>query len=331
MRRFGRKAAGGVTPLIILAGLALLSPAPAPAMGPAGVEGSSSLAVGGHQVAVAGRLGVGWLTGESTESVYETATGRKLSELVWDLDSILMLNAGASIAPTPWLRLNADLWLRLNDGSGAMDDYDYLLPGYGYTHWSHSEVELNEGYIVDLNAAFPVLRRGDAELDVLVGYRRDAWEWDAKGGTFVYSLETLRDTVGTFPDGATGITYEQWYDVPYLGVSLCSRLARLTLSGRVVYSPLVSANDKDTHHFRDLVFEQDFDTTTMFGFELGLGYDLTTALALQGRFQYQQYDEAQGSTTITDRATGARYVYGGDAAGTEHESSLLSLGLQYSF
>ena len=34
---------------------------------------------------------------------------------------------------------------------------------------------------------------------------------------------------------------------------------------------------------------------------------------------------------ITDRTTGARYFYGGDAAGTEHESGLLSLGLQYTF
>ncbi len=99
----------------------------------------------------------------------------------------------------------------------------------------------------------------------------------------------------------------------------------------MLYSPFVSANDKDTHHFRDLVFEQDFDSTSMFALDLSVGYDLTSALALQARFQYQQYDEAQGSTTITDRTTGARYFYGGDAAGTEHESGLLSLGLQYTF
>ncbi|NLB07691.1 MAG: omptin family outer membrane protease, partial [Desulfobulbaceae bacterium] len=61
----------------------------------------------------------------------------------------------------------------------------------------------------------------------------------------------------------------------------------------------MSANAKDTRYFRDLVFEQDFDSTTMFALDFAIGYDLTSALALQARFQYQQYDEAQGSTTIT--------------------------------
>lgn len=331
MQRSSRQAAASVTAVMTMAALVLLTPPPVRAMGPGSTEGSGTLALGGHQLEVSGRLGVGWLSGESTETVYDTGTGRKLSELVWDLDSVFLLNAGASIEPTPWLRLNADVWFRLNDGSGSMDDYDYVLPGYGFTHWSHSEVDLSEGYIVDVNAAFAFHRRGDTVFSALAGYRRDAWEWDAKGGSYVYSVDRLYDTVGTFPDGVTSITYEQWYDVPYLGLGFTSRLAQLRVSGRVLYSPFVSANDKDTHHFRDLVFEQDLDSTTMFALDFAIGYDLTSALALQARFQYQQYDEAQGSTTITDRATGAQYFYGGDAAGTEHESGLLSLGLQYTF
>ena len=127
MQRSGRQAVAGVTAMILLAGFALLTPVTARATGPGSAEGSATLAVGAHQVAVAGRLGVGWLSGESTETVYDTETGRKLSELVWDLDSVFMLNAGASIEPTPWLRLNADVWFRMNDGSGSMDDYDYVL------------------------------------------------------------------------------------------------------------------------------------------------------------------------------------------------------------
>ena len=331
MQRAIRQAAYGAATVIILAGFAVLTPASAQAMRPASATTTTGIALDGHPVAVSGRVGIGWLTGESTETVYDTATGRKLSELVWDLDSVFMLNAGASIEPTPWLRLNADVWFRLNDGSGSMDDYDYVLPGYGFTHWSHSEVELSKGYLIDVNAAFAFYRRGDTVFSALAGYKRDAWEWDARGGSYVYSVNSLYDTAGNFPHGITSITYEQWYDVPYLGLSFTSRRAPLTLSGRIIYSPFVSANDKDTHHLRDLVFEQDFDTTTMFAVDVGVGYDLTEALALQARFQYQQYAEAKGSTTITDRATGARYNFSGDAAGTEHEAGLLTLGLQYTF
>ena len=169
MQRSSRQAAASVTAVLIMAALVLLTPPPVRAMGPGSTEGSGTLALGGHQLEVSGRLGVGWLSGESTETVYDTRTGRKLSELVWDLDSVFLLNAGASIEPTPWLRLNADLWFRMNDGSGSMDDYDYVLPGYGFTHWSHSEVDLSEGYIVDVNAAFAFHRRGDTVFSALAG------------------------------------------------------------------------------------------------------------------------------------------------------------------
>ena len=109
MQRSSRQAAASVTAVMTMAALVLLTPPPVRAMGPGSTEGSGTLALGGHQLEVSGRLGVGWLSGESTETVYDTGTGRKLSELVWDLDSVFLLNAGASIEPTPWLRLNADV------------------------------------------------------------------------------------------------------------------------------------------------------------------------------------------------------------------------------
>ncbi len=101
--------------------------------------------------------------------------------------------------------------------------------------------------------------------------------------------------------------------------------------GRIIVSPLVSAGDEDTHHLRNLRFEGDYDYSSMFGIDIGLGYNFTPNLALTAAFKYQNYEEADGDTVITDLATGAQQQVTGDAAGVDHSSSMVSVGLQYRF
>ena len=58
MQRSSRQAAASVTAVMTMAALVLLTPPPARAMGPGSTEGSGTLALGGHQLEVSGRLGV---------------------------------------------------------------------------------------------------------------------------------------------------------------------------------------------------------------------------------------------------------------------------------
>jgi len=295
-------------------------------------EGETTINVQQHIIKVSGRLGIGRLDGEAKELVYDTSTGGTLSELTWQLEDVWMLNAGLSITPASWIKINADLWVKLNEGSGAMDDYDWFVSGWDWTDWSHHEdTDLTEGYIIDINAEVPFYSYGGTVFSGIIGFKRDSWEWEVRGGDYAYSINAFRDTSGSFPAGELGITYKQWYDVPYLGVGFFSRLTNMSFSGRFIASPFASANDEDTHHMRDLLFEEDFDTTFMWSIDLAASYYFTPQFALTGMFHYQKYDEAKGSTTITDLVTGEKYYYAGDAAGTDHTSHLLTLFLEYTF
>lgn len=294
-------------------------------------ESNTTIQIQQEVVQISGRLGLGRLSGESIETVY-TDTGHKLSELTWQLKDVYMLNAGVSVSPISWLTINADIWFKINDGNGTMDDYDWMIENFQYTHWSyHDDTDLTEGYMIDLNVAFAFYQHNKTTFSALLGYKRDNWEWVARGGSYVYSTYALYDTVGVFPAGEKGITYNQWYDVPYIGLAFQSNLTNISFSGRFIVSPYAMAGAEDTHHMRNLFFEDDFDPTTMWAVDLGARYNFTPQLALLGAFHYQRYNEAKGSTTITDQVTGARRYIGGDAAGTSHTSNLLSLSLLYNF
>ncbi len=284
-------------------------------------------------IIVSGHIGAGYLSGESTESVYDTAaSGYKLSELTWRLRDVFMFNAGISVQPATWLKLNGDIWIKANDGNGSMDDYDWFVEGRDWTHWSHhNNVELSEGLMYDLNVEFPFYRFDQATFSALIGYKHDHWEWKTRGGSYIYSTYALRDTIGTFPDDEPGITYEQTFGVPYVGLAFAARLEKATLTGRLIGSTLVKVEDVDHHHMRNLLFENDFDTGSMVSFDLGGGYNLTDQLSLLAAYHYQIYYETKGSTKVTDLLTGETQNFPGDAAGTDHQSDMVSLSLRYTF
>jgi outer membrane protease len=52
-------------------------------------------------------------------------------------------------------------------------------------------------------------------------------------------------------------------------------------------------------------------------------------LSLFGSFSYQKYFEAQGASTMSDYTTGEVSHFGGNAAGMDHQSMLLTLGLKF--
>ncbi len=327
------KNTGSILLFFAICGLAIINHQDCPAATGQQVQGSTTLNI--HKpVIISGRLGVGYLTGQSYENVYDTDTGRKVSELDWDLSSVFMLNGGVSVQPFSWLKLNGDVWVKINDGSGDMVDYDWLVEGLDdWTHRSYStDVDLNTGYMIDVNAEFPVLNLQGTNISGFVGYKYDNWEWEARGGTYIYSTYYLRDTIGSFPENEKGITYEQWFHVPYIGIGFNTELTRAFLSGRIIFSPFVQAGDEDHHHMRNLLFEEDFDNGTMIGIDFSGGYHITEQFSLLGSYHYQKYNEVKGDTTITDLTTGRQLAYiPGDAAGAEHYSHLFSITAMYSF
>ena len=278
------------------------------------------------------RFGLGYLTGEAREYVYwPQRGGHKASELIWKIDSMYMAGIGGSLRPLDGMSINADLWFALGDGDGHMEDYDWLVIGSDWTHQSiHDNTDVTSGLMFDLNLEMAAFSAGSMDFTGLVGYRRDNFEWEARGGSYIYSTSSFRDTVGTFPAGELGITYEQTWDVAYFGLGLKGDFDRIHFNAKVIYSPFVSGEAVDHHHMRDLVTNDDFSSESMWALDIGIGYDISDALALNIAYFYEQYDTMTGDTEWHYNDIG-RVVNITDGAGADLETSMFSMNMTYSF
>ncbi len=309
-------------------GLGLLLPLGAQAgMWAAPMAGNTSGT--GLSMAFQGSLGVA--NGEAKEHVFDYESRgqsrRQLSRLDWDLKNVAM--GGGSLSVRLWdrLALNGGLWLALSEGSGEMDDYDWLdVRSSEWTHYSLSDVDVTEGYLLDVNAAWKLMQMHGFSTHVLVGYKQDGWTWEDRG---VYLLYPEFGYVPYPLDGENMILYEQEFRMPYLGANVDWSRGAFTLSGYVKWSPIVEGTDWDEHVAREMSFKETFEGGDM----LGLGAEARYEFA-QGTFQgvyvsaavdYQQIDRMIGDMVIRDEATGQSGVET-DAAGVENRYWMISLG-----
>ena len=168
-------------------------------------------------------------------------------------------------------------------------------------------------------------------FSALARYRRNAWEWDAKGGCYV-SRWTDCGASAPFPTIACSMTSGQWYDVVLGLVSQVVRRSCECLTRSSTSFHHVRQRQGHPHHFRDLVFGR---TSTRPPFSPSSSLSATTSprpgppapLSVPA-----DCDKGSRVDAITDQATGAQYFYGGNTASTEHESGfLLAWAYQYTF
>lgn len=282
-------------------------------------------------------VSMGLLNGRSGEYVYLALPGYKISQLDWDVSNVRMMGIGGSLRVNDRLRFNADHWRSVDEGDGTMDDYDWLYVGLDWSHWSRSEdtrvLDLSN---TDVNAEVTLFEfpQNDTAISALLGYKQEGIEWQAVGGYGIYSVGGYRDTSVVFPNVPV-ITYEQRFDSPYIGLGLRSTGGRadlpIVLSAGIRYSPWVQGNAVDIHHLRALKFEDEGDGGKWMAYDVKIDFHVAQNLAVNLAYSSQTYDEIKGSTTVTDLATGAVFLYPGDAAGMDHSSSMISLGLSYAF
>jgi plasminogen activator len=278
-----------------------------------------------------GNMGAGYLTGEAHETVYwPSNNNHKASELTWDIDSLYMLGIGGSVQLN-WIKLNANIWLNIGDGDGYMEDYDWLEPGMAWTDRStHDNTDVTSGVMFDTNAEMSVLSTEQVTIFGILGFRHDSFEWEARGGTYLYSVYGFRDVEGTFPHGTLGVTYEQTFDVPYAGIGVNANLDKLHIGAKLTGSIFVSGESVDHHPLRDLVVYDEFSNETMWAFDVGVSYDITNAINLKIAYAYERYESMTGDARWDyDREGYSQTI--SDSAGADLETSLLSLAMSYSF
>ena len=308
---------------------ALLPASPSGAAEIKKVEKESSIHINQNVVVVSGRMSLGLINGVSNELLYVQWLNHKISELNWDIDGVFMMGLGGSVAPLPWLKLNGDVWFKLNEGNGSMEDYDWLFLGEQYTLYSRTDnLDLKRGIKYDLNADLIFYNHPESKSKFFgtVGFKHDTWKWEGTGGYYNYY-----GWVGNFDDVPV-IVFEQNLYAPYVGLGFSSSLSTtpLTFSGRIIYSPYTYGDYKDQHLLRDLVFEADFDSGTMFGVDVAGAYNFTDAFSLKLSYQYENYNEMKSRFTVTDVTTG-EVTHSEQDAGMDNYNGMVSLTAQYTF
>jgi plasminogen activator len=285
--------------------------------------------------AVGVSLGAGLLNGQAREKVYDVESGQKISQLNWSMKQVPTLHLGVKYQPVNWLSLDLNGWTRVAKGDGHMKDYDWLEDDRSdWSHYSdHPDTQVSKAWQADVAATAWALKRDDLALGMMLGYQRNQFGWQARGGRYTYSSgEGFRDDSGEFPAGQKGISYQQTYDTPYVGLVGLYHFRNWTLEGKFKYSQWVRARDHDRHHVTGVSYDGDYGNSgRMQSLAVALSYRVTPQLSLRAGVDHQVYAEAKGSTLIKDAHTGERLRIAGDAGSQSAMTTMSTLALTYAF
>ncbi len=190
----------------------------------------------------------------------------------------------------------------------------------------HDNTSVTKGLIFDINTEMTAFSNDQVRLTGILGFRRDNFEWEARGGTYVYSVNGFRNTSGTSPDGQLMISYEQIFEVPYMGIGIEGDFDRVHLGVKLIGSIFVSGQAIDHHHLRNLVVYDNFSNENMWGIDVAFGYDINDRIGIEAAYKYEKYD-----TTGKPEFQSETPVDVPDVIGADLYFSMVSVALIYSF
>lgn len=283
-------------------------------------------------VHISGEVSGGYLSGLAHEMVYEHGLrGHRetVSQLDWQLENIFMLGGKASVRILDRLSFNAAMWLAVTEGSGEMRDYDWLVDGASeWSDFSLSDVDVTEGYAFDMNVSVDVIRWQAVNVFVLGGYKQSGWTWEDSGRYALYTVDRWRDTRFDL-HGDNMITYEQEFQMPYIGAGVDIQWRGLTVSAYGIFSDWVYAYDWDDHWARELRFEEEFEDGRMYGFGVKATYQFQGGFFVSGAFDYQKNKLTVGDMYVTENGTD--WYWDKDVAGIDNRVSMFSFAAGFVF
>ena len=257
----------------------------------------------------------------------------KVSQLIWNVSNITMLNAGFGVRMSPSYKLSVNGRFAVTKAIGVMDDYDWTYTNRDWSDWSHHEdTKITEATGFNINLDYKLLGKNRTKLLFRAGYKEDTWAWESRGGTYIYSsTNQFRDSSGTFTPGKLVISYRQQFRAPYLGFKFESLMNKWRIDFEYDYSDQVSIEATDRHYLRNLTFTDSFEKSTMNAYKLGIGYQLAKNFDIHFLYDVQVYDEARGNTVTTNDISGAVTATCSNCAGADNSSNAWSIGTTYTY
>lgn len=280
----------------------------------AGIAGDHPAAA--DDEAVTATLEGGVMRLRATESVYVGSF--KLSELDWKSTNVPVLRGTIAVNITPEWQIRAEARIAgLGKGDGHMTDYDWVPPYYTDTTkagWSdqsqHDDTSLDHYRAANVEVLRKFLDDRAQSLSAGFGAGYTDLQWTARGGTFVYSANGTRDTIGSFTPGVRGASYRQQIPTAYALVEGAQKFGGLSLEGGLRGGVMFAGRTTDEHWLRDLSVTDTFDPAPTFGMSLALSYDLTRSAAAYLRGSYDYVNLGRGPSTYRDNAAGTAVTYG---------------------
>jgi omptin len=279
------------------------------------------------------------VNGMADEIVYDG--GKKMSHLEWDIKNLKMLSLGFNSELSDGFGARIKFSNAINGGNGGMVDYDWIgKDPYGndydgnknhasWTDRSISDVKIQKAQQFDIAGSFNLYKD---EFKFNLGYKYDRFKWRDYGISYIYSDNGgFRNYVGNF-NGERGITYEQTFNTPYIGLEYQKELFDKKIYGNIFgnYSNLVYARDTDIHHQRNLKFDGYFKNGKYYNLGANIFGKVKENIYLGVGYEYVYYPENQGYTIIKDLATNESYK-NEDSAGIINKFSKVSISLKYNF
>jgi plasminogen activator len=244
---------------------------------------------------------VSHVTGSAHEYVFVNDGAYTLSRLDWQIKDVNTVNAEIGVRLTPWVAFKLAGSTILGDGQSEMDDYDWLLKGRDWTHWSNSpHTIVTDANRADVSGNLTLFRHPNFSLDAIGGVRWNQWGFEAYGGHYNYTDTTkpgaFRDLMGELPNDQPGIKYKQNLVTPYLGMQLNVMFDRFAFEAAVLASPFSTAQNYDEHFLRRILIHGGFHNGNYVDYKFGGSWRYSDKLSIVGGWERESYSLSKGSS-----------------------------------
>ncbi|WP_137150603.1 omptin family outer membrane protease [Devosia sp. FKR38] len=261
-------------------------------------------------------------TGDATLSqlIWETRAPVLRGSLAVDVGSGVSLSAEGSVA---------------GFGSSYMEDYDWLIRTNNFDNWTHRSQHPDtrlEHYVTGAAmVGYDLVKDPDAVVRVQAGVKYTDVKWAAYGGSYVYSVNTFRDTTGNFGDGVPGISYRQKLPELFVGFDGDQTYGNVRVGGMLRGGLTVMGRAEDNHWMRNLLVIDSFRPAPTFAAGLDVGFALGPLAEFVVAARYDQAFLMRGKAEYFDTRTGVRTIVDDNSAGGDLRSAEITAGLRGRF
>ncbi len=285
--------------------------------------------------------GLSYLNGQYREIVYTNVNSANpyLSELLWNLDNVFLLNIAVSASKGPWT-LDLSLGTAVTKGIGRMEDYDWGdYSKTEWTNWSESLIFIDNSFFLEISSTYKHTLNKFFSVPIGFGYKLNYLDWEDKLGEHIYKWDLINNNPIPFPwdtgdgGGINSIDYKVIQNIIFASTGILFTNAHISTGLNLSISPFIYAWGLDHHILKRLYFLDSFIANFWCRAEFSLNVEIGSKGTISLKVFREEIPESVGDTYYYDEDSsdpeevGVQTGYYPGGAG--HASILWGIGLSY--